>query len=203
MNKMNKIILKSANKKITQLLSQYSGFNIVFLDNWRGFRFIYDTDEIKKYPGKTFLRSRLYNLLKNEKAGLFSAALYKAESKDKKLFGPQYFLNCKTFRQYAYCYINFFVKEVKTRKQAVNEILLLKNMKIIFLKTGNPEIMERKFRIFVLKKVLYKCKIKEVRSEVESYLETGKKRRQVGGADCPASPSRRDVRLARAGVDLR
>lgn len=200
---MNKSTIKLANKKLKLLLRRYKGFNTVFLDNWRGFRFIYDSKEIKSYPGKSFLQSRLFELLKNENPGKFTASLCRASVSDKKLFGLQYFLNCKTYRQYAKCYINFFIKKVRTKEQAADEILLLKNMKIVFSKEGNLKVLERQFRLLVLTEVLSKCKKKEVRNEVENYLEKGEKWRALGGAHSSSPSTRRNVRLARTGFNLR
>ncbi|MFA5990634.1 MAG: hypothetical protein WC794_00100 [Candidatus Doudnabacteria bacterium] len=155
---MNKIILQTAKRKIKYILKRYKGLNTVFLDNWRGFRFIYDCGEINKLPGKKFLQSKLYTLLKNEKSGTFSAGLLIASSKDKKLFGRQYFLNCKTFRQYAGCFSRFVIKEAITKKEILTEMDLIKNIKIIYSNKGKIKVLENSFRGIIVRQILAKTK---------------------------------------------
>jgi hypothetical protein len=41
---MNKKILKIAEKNAKNLIEKYDGFNNIILDNWRGYRFIFDVE---------------------------------------------------------------------------------------------------------------------------------------------------------------
>ncbi|MFH0820336.1 MAG: hypothetical protein V1908_01035 [Candidatus Peregrinibacteria bacterium] len=148
---MRKDILKTARAKFRQLSKKYNGFIHVILDDWRGYRFIYDTVDVRRCKNQC-ADCPLYQLLKNEKTGRFSAGLYKASKKDKSIFGPQKFLNCKTLSQYRDCYVNFLVKEAKTRRQIIEELQLIKNLKIIYAKTDDPRVLERQFKQSIIRK---------------------------------------------------
>lgn len=119
-------------------------FNIIF-DNWRGYRFIYDTRCVRNCN----------NDCKN--CPLFKAlngyGLFEASKKDKKLFGPNNFLNCKTLKQYEDCYVNFLVNECCSEKEVIDELNLLKNMRIIYAHGKNCDETERKFKKNVIKRV--------------------------------------------------
>lgn len=151
---MKKNILILATKKFEELFKKYDGFINVFLDDWRGYRFIYDIKKplcckngCKKCP--------LFQLLKNEKKiNGFTAGLYLANDEEKKLFGPQKFLNCKSFDEYQNCYINFLLKKCNTKKEVFDELNLVKNMEVIYSKNGSSEIQEIKFKKGVIKKTL-------------------------------------------------
>jgi hypothetical protein len=168
---MYKKILRIAKLKFKKLFENYRYFNVVFVDNWRGFRFVYDTDEIKKYSANKFYKSQLYYLLGKERyVGKFSIGLHPANKADKRLFGPEIFLNCKTYKQYQNCYINFLLKKKLTYKQIIEELELIKNLKIIYSKTGSKKGLERKFRLAVIEKVLVKAN-KSKREAILSYLK--------------------------------
>lgn len=149
---MKNSILKPAIRKFKELLTQYDGFITVFLDNWRGYRFIYDINKpncckngCQKCP--------IYQLLKNEKrTDGFTAGLYLASNKEKRLFGSQKFLNCKSFDEYQSCYVNFLLKKCNTKKEIFDELNLVKNMKVIYAKNGSPEKQELKFKKGIIKK---------------------------------------------------
>lgn len=149
---MRKDILKIAIKKFRQLSKKYNSFINIIVDDWRGFRFVYDSKDVRKCKNMC-LKCSLYLLLKDEKKELFSAGLYPANEEDKKLFGKQNFLNCKSLRQYQNCYINFLVKKVKTKKEFEAEIKLIKNLKIIFSREDNINDLEKRFRDSIIKKI--------------------------------------------------
>lgn len=151
---MNKKILQVARKKFKELAKKYNKFNIVFLDNWRGYRFVYDTDEAKKYRGKNLYKSKLYKLLENEKPDVFSADLYRTSPADKKIFGQNPFLNYRTSRQYRDCYVNFILKKARKKKQIIEELEYIRDLKIIYAKKGNKSKLEKEFRGLVVRKVL-------------------------------------------------
>ena len=92
---MNKNIINIAVKKFQELYKKYNGFINVGVDNWRGWRFVFDTEDVRKCKNNC-KSCPLYFLLKNERITDFSAGLYPASKEDKELFGPQNFLNCKT-----------------------------------------------------------------------------------------------------------
>ncbi len=151
---MNKRILKIATKEFNKLKSQYNGFINVGVDNWRGYRFIFDVEPCKNCRNGCS-KCPLFLLLKNKKEGLFSTGLYRASKKDRELFGPQRYLNCKSLQQYQECYSNFLVKEANSEREIRNELKLIRDFKIIFSrKTDNLEKLEKDFRESVIRKTL-------------------------------------------------
>ena len=144
-NSMRNDILTIASKKFKELSKTYNKFVTVFVDDWRGFRFIYDTEDVWQCKNRCSA-CPLYNLLKNEKGKTFSAALFPASTEDKRLFGTQRFLNCKTFTQYRSCYKNFLRKKVRTRAQLQDELLLVRNMRIIYVNKGSAKQKEKVFK---------------------------------------------------------
>lgn len=156
---MNQKILKLAIKKFKELSARYNGFVNIGVDNWRGWRFIYDTTDVRKCRNDC-RNCPLYLLVKEEKDGIFSAGLYPVSKKDKALFGLQNFLNCKTLKQYENCFINFILKEINTEKEIREELMLIKNFRIIFSKEDtNLSRKEKKFRKSVVNKVLKESNI--------------------------------------------
>ncbi|MCX6791080.1 MAG: hypothetical protein NTV62_02715 [Candidatus Gribaldobacteria bacterium] len=153
---MNKNILDIATKKFQKLSEEYGGSINVGVDNWRGWRFILDTDDVRNCKNECE-KCALYCLLKDEqvRAGSFSATLYKANQEDKKLFGFQNFLNCKTLKQYEDCFVNFIVNKATTEKEIKEELILVKNFRLIFSKnTNNLLKKEKSFKKSVIKKLL-------------------------------------------------
>lgn len=153
---MNKKIIKIAKEKLKNLTQKYDGFNNVVLDNWRGYRFIFDTEKFltNKINGK---KHRLSILLKNEQLGYFNAGLLLASSKDKKMFGKQKYLNCKTLKQYKNCYLNF-IKKIGNKKELRNELKLVKNLHILYSKNNNKIKLEKDFKNRILKSSTVKSK---------------------------------------------
>jgi len=139
---MRKDILTIAKKEFKRLAEKYNGFINVVVDDWRGYRFVFDTEDTRKCDNSC-AKCSLYQLLKNEKEGLFSAGLYPANEKDKALFGPQNFLNCKTLSQYKDCYVNYVLKNPK---EADKEIELIRSMNIIYSQEGEQNEVEIKFK---------------------------------------------------------
>jgi len=174
LSRMNKKILRIAKKKFQVLAKQYSQFNVVFLDNWHGFRFVYDVEELKKYHGKNFYKSRFYKLLKNEKPAIFTANLYKASRADKKLYGPNPFLNCKTYREYYNAYAVYLLKKTNNKRQVIKELKLIKNLRVIYSKNGDERNLERKFRRLLIQKVL-RLASQHKRSIIRDYVNKNKR----------------------------
>ncbi len=147
------------NKKITRLaLKKLKSFkkndaNIIILDNWRGYRFIYDTPSVRRCNNKCSC-CRLYQQLKNEVSGFFTTGLIKASAEDKKLFGRQNYLNCKTLKQYARCYVNYLTLKTATYPDLKRELRLIKNLKIIYSSRGETGRIEKDFKSKVLSAAL-------------------------------------------------
>ena len=153
---MNKNIINIAVKKFQELYKKYNGFINVGVDNWRGWRFVFDTEDVRKCKNNC-KSCPLYFLLKNERITDFSAGLYPASKEDKELFGPQNFLNCKTLKQYENCYVNFILKKINSEKEIKEELMLVKDFKIIFSKENdNLKEKENEFKKSVIRKLLRK-----------------------------------------------
>ncbi|MFH0951982.1 MAG: hypothetical protein V1838_02200 [Patescibacteria group bacterium] len=148
---MNNIIYKIAQKKLEDLKDLYSGFINVGLDNWRGWRFIYDTEDVRKCQNKCS-ECTLYKLLKDEKEGQFTTGLIRANKKDKEIFGPQNYLNCKTISQYKNCYVSYLLKETNTKTEMIEELKLLKNYRTIYCTENKSDVGD--FYNDVIKKFL-------------------------------------------------
>lgn len=132
---MNKKILKIAKKEFEDLSEQYDKFINVFVDDWRGYRFVFDTIDVRKCKNDC-QNCDLCKLLRNRKEMKgFSASLYPASPKDRKLFGPQKYLNCKTASQYQESFINY-IKEQRNETEIVKELELIRDLAVIFSKEG-------------------------------------------------------------------
>jgi len=158
---MNNKIQKLATEKFNKLKKRYDKFVNVGVDNWRGFRFVFDTKDVRKCRNNC-KKCELYKLLKNEGEGFFSGTLYPANYNDKKLFGRQNFLNCKTLKQYRNCYINFLSKKCGTEIEMREEVNLVINFKIIYSqKTKDLIKLENEFKKKVFQKTLNNIKGKK------------------------------------------
>ncbi|MFA5022012.1 MAG: hypothetical protein WC508_02965 [Patescibacteria group bacterium] len=142
---MEQKIIKKARIKFNQLSQRYNGFINVIVDDWRGYRFIFDTKDVRKCKNKCE-QCPLYLLLKDEKSSLFSAGLYPASKKDKEIFGPQNFLNCKTIKQYQTCYLDFITKKIKSTDELKKESKLVNNLGFIYSANGQKKKIEQKFK---------------------------------------------------------
>lgn len=146
-------ILNIANRKFQRLSKMYQGFFNVVLDDWRGFRFVYDTVDVRRCQNDC-QNCPLFRLLSEEREAFFSAGLYKASQKDKEIFGPQNFLNCKTLEEYRDCYVNFLLKEANTLQEIKAELVLIKNLKIIFTREGDGLAVGERFKASIIDKAL-------------------------------------------------
>ena len=152
---MRKDILKIASKKFQELSKKYKKFLNVFVDDWRGYRFIFDTKDVRKCNNDC-VNCDLFKLLKGEKENLFSAGLYLASDEDKKIFGPQNYLNCKTLKQYADCYTNFLINSAKNKSDILAELKLIKQLRIIYSKNNDRSLLEKEFKDNIIRRVLKK-----------------------------------------------
>lgn len=147
---MKQKILKTTLDKFEELAKQYNGFVCVIFDDWRGFRFVYDTIDVKQCQNDC-KNCPLFKLLRSENG---IASLYPASEKDKELFGQQNFLNCKTLSQYRDCYVNFLLKEANTPEEIRAELVLIKNSKLIFVLNGDALEAEKRFKRSIIDKAL-------------------------------------------------
>ncbi len=150
---MKQTILNKAVNKFKVLSKKYNKFLNVIVDDWRGYRFIFDTEDVRRCKNDC-TKCDLFKLLKKEKAGLWSAGLYPASNADKKLFGPQNFLNCKTLPQYTNCYANFIIKKANNKKILLAELGLIRQSTIIYSANNNPCALEKKFKNDIIDQVL-------------------------------------------------
>lgn len=137
---------------MSELTKKYK-FNYIILDDWRGYRFIYDTNEVRNCNNKCN-ECGLFKLLRNEKPDIFTARLKMSNLKDKSLFGNQNYLNCKTMKQYNNCYVNFINLKLNNRKDIINELKLIKNLKVIYSKNLNNKLIENNLKKSVINQVL-------------------------------------------------
>jgi len=147
---MNKLILQTAQQKLTELLKKYDNFNYIFLDNWRGYRFVYDINKdcTCKYGCSA---CPLYQLLKNEKpTNGFTAGLYLTSLKDRQIFGPSIFLNIRSYKQYQQCFLSY-LKSCKTKKQIEKELKLIYSVRLLYSKKPNLSKQGKKFKQEIIK----------------------------------------------------
>ena len=149
---MDKKILKIAKEKFRELSKKYDGFINLIVDDWRGYRFIFDTEDVRKCNSNC-QKCPLFLLLRNEKRGIFSSGLCRATKKDQSIFGSQFFLNCKTLEQYKDCYVNFLLKEANTEKKIEAELELIDSCKVIFSKEQDLLELEKNIKNSILSKV--------------------------------------------------
>jgi len=151
---MNQDILKIARKKFNKLAPKYDKFINVFVDDWRGFCFVFDTLDTR-ICNNNCQNCDLYKLLKEESlSNNFFAGLKKANCEDKRVFGLNNFLNCKSYEQYLNCFINFIVQNNLTGQDLIDEIKLVLDIEIIYTKDGDPTQKTKKFKKEFFKKII-------------------------------------------------
>jgi len=126
--------------------------NIIF-DDWRGWRFIFDTGGIR-YCQHDCSNCRLFKLLNQVDSKSAYTSLIKAEERDQMLFGQENFLNCKSLEEYKNCYIRFILEKTNNQKEIQTELSLLMDMKILYSSSGRPRLLERQFKQAVIMSVL-------------------------------------------------
>ncbi len=165
---MDKKILKLAKRKFKELSKRYDGFINLIVDDWRGYRFIFDTKDVRGCNNDC-LQCPLFLLLRKEGQNIFSAGLYKATKEDKLIFGFQNYLNCKTLNQYKECYVNFLLKKNITENEIKEELELIKSSRIIFSKEKDNGIIEDKFKKSIIKDALIRAN-KNRRNLLNKYI---------------------------------
>ena len=148
-----------AGNKLKKLQKKYDGFINVFVDNWRGYRFVFDTSDTQKCTNDC-QNCPLFLLLKNAKENInsFSTALFKATAEDKRIFGQQNYLNCKTTKQYKKCFVNYLLQNINDKKAVTKELIFIKNFRLIYSKNiRSLKRTENNFKKSIIKKTLIKC----------------------------------------------
>jgi len=175
---MNKEILQRANAAFNELKTRYDKFVNVGVDNWRGFRFIFDTEDVQKCNNEcpSCELFQLVNINKDQGDNVFSSGLYSASEKDKELFGPNIYLNCKTFSQYQKCYSNWLVEKTNTEEEIDEELNLVRDFNIIYSREENDwqtlTALEREFKKAVVEDAIKR--VGEVKRETIIRLATKK-----------------------------
>lgn len=166
---INQRIIKTAGSIFARLCKNYCGFQNVFIDDWRGYRFVFDTLDVRRCQNNC-RQCRLFRVLKDEKEQSgFSPGLYRANKADKQNFGPQKNLNCKTLGQYINCYVNYFARIAVTPKQINDELRLVKNIRCVFTATnGSRNIMEKRLKAMIIEKT-WKRLAKEDRFKLAAF----------------------------------
>ncbi len=153
---MDRKILAAAKQEAARLVKAYPAARTIIFDNWRGWRFIIGSSDSAACRNDCGA-CPLYGLLKAGRAGLKPsfryARLFKASPRDKRIFGPRNFLNCRSAREYQECYLNFFAKAVRTAAEARAELKLLKGLRILYLKSGKIREGEKRFKAEIISKL--------------------------------------------------
>lgn len=155
---MQQKIIKLARKEFKLLLKKYPYFCNVLVDDWRGFRFIFDTKDVRVCKNNC-LKCSLFLLVGEKNNKIFSSGLYKASKEDKKIFGHHNYLNCKTLEQYRNCYLNFIFKKTRTKQEIVDELKLIKNLCFVYSsRRDNLFEKELKFKKDIFRELVLKTK---------------------------------------------
>lgn len=150
---MDPQIIELAEKEWQKIRRKYDGFETIIVDSWRGYRFIFDAPVVKNCRNNC-LNCPVFQALKEETCRKeFSADLLPASENDKKLFGVQNFLNCKTLAQYQRCFANFLSQPNLSPQEIREELTLIQNLEILFSKTKNKKQIKKNFLKNVLQKV--------------------------------------------------
>lgn len=160
---------EEVNKKLDELLRSGYVFRNIIFDDWRGFRFIYDSDDVRICKNDCE-NCRLYQLLRNEPDGEFTAGLYLASNRDRELFGNQRYLNCKTLEAYAECFINFLTKVTETDEEILEELKLVRDLRLVYSEDQSIEAKEKEFKKYIASEAI-KRSVREKQEKIKSALE--------------------------------
>ena len=112
-------------------------FRVVFLDNWREVRLVFDTKSSRQCDNLCYkcMNYRMFangSLPSQEKlqTNLFE---FKTPT-DKFLYGPERYLPCKSLHRFVRCYVRciLFADECKTEVGLINELELVKNFLVVW-----------------------------------------------------------------------
>lgn len=160
-----KKIIIEANK----IVKKYPQVNNIIFDNWRGWRFIFDTEEVRRCHNDC-QNCGLYKFLKGRRRSANYAGLIKASKNDKAMFGRENFLNCKSWENYQNCYTYFILNKTKTAAEIKSELDLLMGLRVVYSANGLPELLEDRFKKEVIGAVLAGCNRRK-REIIQDYLK--------------------------------
>jgi len=153
---MNKKNFNKAVREVNELIKERPGFKNIIFDDWRGWRFVFDTPEVRNCKNDC-QNCGLYQLLNQRKYQTDYARLIKAGQTDRKMFGRENFLNCKSLEEYKKCYVYFILNKTETKQEIWNELDLLMGMKVIYSYSETSELSEYRFKKEVISSVLAGC----------------------------------------------
>jgi len=166
---MNKNDFNKALGEARQLVKILPNIKNIILDDWRGWRFIFDTEDVRNCQNDC-LNCGLYKTLKIDDSKNIYSQLIKAKPEERDFFGPENFLNCKSLAGYKKCYLNFILKKTVTRQEIWAELDLLMGMRIIYSSGQAPLLLEECFKREVVNSVLAVCGQTKKRI-IKDYLE--------------------------------
>jgi hypothetical protein len=127
-----------AAKKANQLVRENPGFfHVIIVDNWRGLRLIFDSEASAACNNDCdqCRHSRLFTPSQKKGRDLKATLFEFITTVDKKLYGPELYLPCKTTRRYAECFVSYLLDDPVLCKRGLpqNKMkrLLQKEMKLV------------------------------------------------------------------------
>ena len=135
----------------------------VILDNWRGYRLIYDGPIVLCCPQKCDACPLFVAVGADPKPipeKVLLTSLYAASPEDIKLFpGRQRKLNCKTLLQYQNCFVTWLVEKCRSQNEIDEELTLIRDFRIIYHQgAGDLISFEKKVKRQIIQKSLRKIK---------------------------------------------
>lgn len=155
-----------------KIIRKYPNVNNIILDDWRGWRFIFDTKETINCENDCNNCGLPKFLKQNFPSGSY-ARLIKAKKNDRIMFGPEKFLNCKSLKKYQNCYIYFILNKTRTKKEIIAELDLLMGLRVIYSAIGRPAALEYSFKAGVIRAILARSD-KNKRKIIRKYLNRQK-----------------------------
>lgn len=159
---------KKAAAEADKIIKKYPNVNNIILDDWRGWRFVFDTKETCNCNNDCRNCSLPRFLKQNFRPDSY-ARLVKANKNDRLMFGPEKFLNCKSLKKYQDCYICFILNKTKTEKEIQDELDLLMGLRLIYSTSDSPGLLEYRFKAGVIRAVLAKSD-RNKRKIIRKYL---------------------------------
>lgn len=164
--------LKKSVDEAEKIIKKYPSLNNIIFDDWRGWRFIYDTKETRNCQNDC-QNCDLFNFLKIDYRTTVYTRLIKAKKNDQIMFGPEKFLNCKSFKKYQDCYIYFILNKIKTETEIQAELDLLMGLRVIYSSSSSPGLLEYRFKVGVIRTILARSDFQK-RKIIRKYLNRQK-----------------------------
>jgi hypothetical protein len=144
-------------------LMQAIPLTTIILDNWRGYRLIYDGPAVTNCPPSCNACPLFVAVGVDPKPipeNVLLISLYSASLKDMALFpGKQRMLNCKTLLQYQDCFVVWLVEKCRTQNEIDEELTLIRDFRIIYHQgAGDLISFEKQVKQQIVQKSLRKIK---------------------------------------------